>query len=121
MVYFDQHIVLPPETAARIDTLIAILSGFSQKVPDLSNSSDAVDALASIERIFSNADPILRHIDGLMQAVQGLAVIMALLLFFLVLLAVVGLVLCYLTWRKVGAAEIRVGCKCGKRGEGKVE
>jgi hypothetical protein len=124
MVYFDQHIVLPPETKDRMDTLLQILNAFNHKFPDLSAPIDtaaAVNALESIERIFSNADPILRHIDALMQAIQALAVIMALLLFFLVISAMTGLVLCYLTWKKVGAVKVNMGCQCDKKVDTKLE
>jgi fatty acid desaturase len=124
MVSFDQNIVLPPETKDRVDTIIQILNALYHKFPDLSapiDTATAVNALESIERIFSNADPILQHIDALMQAIQALAIIMALLLFFLVISAMVGLVLCYLTWKKVGAAKANMGCQCDKQTEKKLE
>jgi hypothetical protein len=57
----------------------------------------------------------------LIQAIQALAIIMALLLFFLVISAMIGLVLCYLTWKKVGDAKVNTGCQCDKKTDKKLE
>jgi hypothetical protein len=66
MVYFNQNIVLPPETRDRLDKLLDLLSAFLHKLPNFSSPIDpdaAVNVLKSIDHTFANFEPTLRRID----------------------------------------------------------
>jgi hypothetical protein len=123
MVYFDQHVVLPPETQERVDKLLEVLDALQHKLPDLSAPIDtaaATNAFNSIERIFANTDPILRSLDGLILAVQTLASIVKVFLFFLGISVGVGLALCYLVWKKGQVTRVNTSCQCGRKTEKKL-
>jgi hypothetical protein len=116
MVSFDQRVVLSPETQDRADKLLDLFNAINQKFPDISSSFDGVAAtnlVKSVENIVTNSDPILRHIDGLIEAVQAFAIIMTLLMLLLTGLVVVGTFLCYLLWKRGGKAKTCIRCQCG--------
>jgi hypothetical protein len=118
MVSFDQRVVLSPETQDRADKLLDLFNAINQKFPDISSSFDGVAAtnlVKSVENIVINSDPILRHIDGLIEAVQAFAIIMTLLMLLLTGLVVVGTFLCYLLWKRGGKAKTCIRCQCGSR------
>jgi hypothetical protein len=116
MVSFDQRVVLPPETQDRVDKLLDIFNAINHKLPDLSASLDtatATNMLKSIDQIVTNSDPILRHIDGLIEAVQAFAIIMTLLMLLLTGLVVIGTLLCYLLWKRGKSPKTCIRCQCG--------
>jgi hypothetical protein len=125
MVSFDQRVVLSPETQVSVEKLLEVLNAFNDKLPDLSTSIDpaaANDLLKSVDRIVTNSDPILRHIDGLIEAVQAFAIIITLLMLFLIGLVVVGTLLCYLLWKRGKSPKTCVRCQCGRdRADDKVD
>lgn len=123
MVSFDQNIVLSPATQERVDAIIQVFQALYHKLPDLSTPIDtaaAADLLKSIDRVLADADPLLRQIDILVQAVQALAVVLVLLLILLAIAVVVAITLSYLVWKGSVGARRHVGCDCDKKVREKV-
>lgn len=117
MVYFEQHVVLPPETQERVDKTIQLLNAIYQQINELSRADTTVaietmkyaqGALLAIEKTVANADPIVQRAGLFIQTMGNLSIAFALVLLLLVFLVVTNTVLCYLMWNKHSDQK----CRC---------
>jgi hypothetical protein len=109
MVYFEQHVVLPPETRDRLDRLLDLLSAYHHKLPAFSSLIDpdaAVNALKSIDHTIANFEPILRRIDVFNSYMRGLLIVGLFLIVWAVVLSVFGLSVGYMVWSSRGYERV---------------
>jgi hypothetical protein len=125
MVYFEQHVVLAPETQVQVNKLLRILEALNKKLPDLSRSLDsgaALKALESVEKTseslrqtLANVEPLLRAPHDIANMVVLIGTLLVLVLIFFLVLVAMNLALCYLVWKKCDTGGEGGKCQCGKK------
>jgi hypothetical protein len=123
MVYFEQHVVLPPDTRDRLDKLLDLLSEYHHKLPSFSSPitpNAAFNALKSINHTIVNVELILCCINVFNLNVRVLTIIRLLFLVQLIVLIVFRLSVGYLVWTK-DISKKCAGCQCIKDEKEKIK
>ena len=117
MVYFEQHVVLPPDTRDRVDKLLDLLSAYHHKLPIFSSPIDpdaALNALKSIDHTVANFEPILRRIDIFNSHLRALVILGLLLIVWVLVATVLGLGVGYTVYSRSSEKRCCAECRCGK-------